>query len=72
MRGGNSFPTIGSVCMDLTMIDLGMEAHVQEGDDVIVFAHADHLRALTKAAETIPYAFLAGISQRVKRTYIQE
>lgn len=70
--GGNSFPTIGSVCMDLTMIDLGMEAPVQEGDEVIVFAHADHLRALTKAAETIPYAFLAGISQRVKRTYIQE
>lgn len=65
-------PTIGNVCMDLTMIDLGSDASVQEGDEVIIFSDAAQLRTLSAAADTIPYEFLAGISQRVKRTYIQE
>ncbi len=34
---GHLAPVIGTVCMDMTMIDITDISHVQEGDEVIVF-----------------------------------
>jgi Alr-MurF fusion protein len=69
---GHLAPVIGTVCMDMTMIDITNISHVQEGDEVIVFGGALPVKQVAHWAQTIPYELLAGISQRVKRIYFEE
>ncbi len=68
---GKTATIIGNVCMDMCMIDLS-ETTAQEGDEVIVFSTQQHIKNLAKAAQTIPYEILTGISRRVKRVYFKE
>lgn len=68
---GHLVPTVGNVCMDMTMIDItGISA--KEGDEVIIFGPQNSLKALADAIDTIPYEILTGISERVKRIYFEE
>ena len=69
---GHLAPIIGTVCMDMTMIDITNISHVREGDEVIVFGGALPVKQVAHWAQTIPYELLAGISQRVKRIYFEE
>jgi Alr-MurF fusion protein len=63
--------TIGSICMDMCMIDVtGIECG--EGDEVVIFESAEQLKALAGAMQTIPYEVLTGVSARVKRVYVDE
>lgn len=62
-------PVIGTVCMDMTMIDITNIPHVQEGDEVIVFGRQPGIESIAQAVGTIPYEIMTGISQRVKRVY---
>lgn len=65
---GHQAPTIGNICMDMTMIDVtGISA--QQGDEVILFGEQPHITELAKYADTIPYEILTSISPRVKREY---
>lgn len=65
---GQLAPTIGNVCMDMTMIDItGLQ--VREGDEVIVFGNQPGVKELAGWASTIPYEILTSISDRVKREY---
>ncbi len=65
---GIKAPTVGDICMDMTMLDLsGINAEV--GDEVIVF---DDIEKQAAVIGTIPYELLTGISQRVKRVYYYE
>jgi len=62
---------VGSICMDMTMIDItGINAH--EGDEVIIFGKDLPITRLADEMGSIPYEILTGISQRVKRVYFQE
>lgn len=67
---GQACPIIGSICMDMTMIDI---SHVQAetNDEVIVFGPEQSIETLAKAANTIAYEVLTGISERVPRVYIK-
>lgn len=64
-------PTIGNICMDMTMLDI-TDIDVQEGDEVIVFGDGYPIDDLAKAAGTIPYEILTNMSSRIKRVYYQE
>lgn len=64
-------PTIGNICMDMCMLNLG-STEAEEGDEVIVFGHEYPVSEIAKDAGTIPYEILSGISRRVKRVYFQE
>ena len=66
---GKMAPVIGSVCMDMTMLDISKIAGVKEGDEVVVFGAGLSLEKLAKWAETIPYEIMTTVSQRVKRVY---
>ena len=68
----NFAPVIGSVCMDMTMIDITGITGVKEGDDVIIFGNELPVQRLAQWAQTIPYEIMTGISQRVKRVYYEE
>jgi len=65
-------PTMGNICMDMTMIDVSGIKDVREGDEVIVFGESLSLQTLAQWAGTIPYEIMTGISQRVKRIYFEE
>ncbi|MBO9672225.1 MAG: bifunctional UDP-N-acetylmuramoyl-tripeptide:D-alanyl-D-alanine ligase/alanine racemase [Sphingobacteriaceae bacterium] len=68
---GHLVPVIGSICMDMTMLDVtGID--VKPGDEAIVFNQEHTIMQLAKDINTIPYEILTNISQRVKRVYFYE
>ena len=69
---GITAPVIGNICMDMAMLDITGIENVKEGDEVIVFGKGLSVTELAKAAGTIPYEIMTGISQRVKRVYFEE
>ena len=68
---GRLVPTIGSICMDMTMIDISEIPDAKEGDEVIIFGDGLSVGELANWAGTIAYDILAGISHRVKRVYFE-
>ena len=64
-------PTIGSICMDMTMIDITAVPEVTEGDEILIFGKELPVQQLAHWAQTIPYEILTGVSQRVKRIYFE-
>lgn len=63
---------VGTVCMDMTMIDVTEIPNVKEGDEVIIFGNQLPIEQVAQWAETIPYEIMTSISQRVKRVYYEE
>ncbi|HEX6333487.1 MAG TPA: bifunctional UDP-N-acetylmuramoyl-tripeptide:D-alanyl-D-alanine ligase/alanine racemase [Flavisolibacter sp.] len=72
MVNGHLAPVTGTVCMDMTMLDVTDIPGVREGDDVIIFGADLPLQRVASWMETIPYEVMTGISQRVKRVYFHE
>ncbi len=67
---GKWCPVVGSVCMDMTMVDItGVETF--EGDEVEIIGKTQTLQILATAMETIPYEVLTSISKRVQRIYLE-
>lgn len=69
--GGKLCPTIGNICMDMTMIDV-TNTEVNEGDDVIIFGSNPSIQDLAVWSHTIPYEIITNVSNRVKRVFISE
>ena len=69
---GKLAPVIGTVCMDMTMIDVTDIPETREGDDVILFGAQLPVQQLAEWIHTIPYEIMTGVSHRVKRIYFHE
>lgn len=69
---GKRAPVIGSVCMDMTMLDVTHIDGVYEGDEVLVFGKQLSINQIAQWSGTIPYEIMSGISARVKRVYFEE
>lgn len=65
MIRGQLVRTIGSICMDMCMLDV-TDIIAREEDEVLVFPD---LQQAARSIETIPYELLVSISSRVKRVY---
>ena len=68
---GKHAQIIGSICMDMTMLDV-TNIDCKEGDEVIVFGKEIDINDMADKVGTIPYEILTSISQRVKRVYYYE
>ncbi|SFF00126.1 alanine racemase [Spirosoma endophyticum] len=68
---GTRCPTVGNICMDMTMIDV-TAASATEGDEVVVFGNEIPITELAQCIGTIPYEILTGVSERVKRVFFKE
>jgi len=68
---GQRVPIIGNICMDMLMLDV-TGIGVKPGEKVEIFGPNIPITELAEKAGTIPYEILTGISQRVKRVYLQE
>ncbi len=69
---GQLAPVIGTVCMDMVMVDVTSIGGVKQGDEVIIFGKEISIQELANWAGTIPYEIMTGISERVKRVYYEE
>jgi alanine racemase len=69
---GRPVPTIGNICMDMTMVDITDVPDVNEGDEVLIFGREISISLLAEWAGTIPYEIITGLSPRVKRIYFEE
>lgn len=70
---GHSYPVVGRVCMDQSMVNLGPETNVQVGDEVILIGKsgAEEINAYEWAEKlnTITYEVTCQINSRVPRIY---
>ena len=69
---GKRVPIVGSVCMDMTMIDVtGLDVH--PGDEVVIVgAQGDAeigMREIAASIGTIPYELLCRVGTRIERQY---
>ena len=69
---GKRVPVVGSVCMDMTMIDVtGME--VATGDEVVIVGdqggEAIGVREIAASIGTIPYELLCRLGTRIERVF---
>ena len=58
---------IGTVCMDMIMVDVSHIPDVKPGDQAIIFGITPSIFALAQAAETIPYEIITNLSEQLKR-----
>lgn len=66
---GHRVPTIGNVCMDMTMLDVtGVDAKV--GDTVTIFGEDPTVTELAQILGTIPYEILTSVPRRIERIIV--
>jgi alanine racemase len=76
--GGERRPVVGTICMDMCMVDLGppdqpLARRVEVGDEAVLFGpDGPTAYDVARWAETIPYEICCGISPRVPRRYLDE
>jgi alanine racemase len=58
--------------MDMTMIDVTEVKDVSVGDEVEIFGSHIPIQQVAAQVNTIPYEILSGVSQRVKRVYVED
>ncbi len=69
---GTFAPVVGSVCMDMVMVDVTDIASVREGDAVEIFGKHLPIQQVAIWCNTIVYEVMTTISQRVKRVYVED
>ena len=67
---GQPAPIVGSVCMDMCMLDV-TDIPCRAGDLAYLFNAAHPVDELATTLGTIPYEVLTSIAGRVKRVYVQ-
>jgi len=70
---GKRVPQVGTICMDMSLIDVSEIPDVQMGDEVVIFGKQGgeviQVEELAQRANTIPYEILCNVGKRVPRTY---
>ena len=68
---GQLAPILGSICMDMCMIDI-TNIDCREGDEVVIFGEEYSVNNIAKELGTISYEVFTTVSSRVKRVFYQE
>ncbi len=68
---GHRVPTIGNICMDMSMLDVtGVDAKV--GDTVTIFGDDPTITDLAEILGTIPYEILTSVPRRIERIIVND
>ena len=71
---GRRVKQVGTICMDMCMIDVTCLPEVKMGEEVVIFGSQESnqikVEELAAKANTIPYEILCGVGKRVPRIYI--
>lgn len=68
---GVRVPLIGRVSMDMIAVDLHTQPQARVGDGVVLWGAELPVEEIARAAGTIPYELLCGITQRVKFSVVE-
>nr|MDA3823062.1 bifunctional UDP-N-acetylmuramoyl-tripeptide:D-alanyl-D-alanine ligase/alanine racemase [Bacteroidales bacterium] len=68
---GVKAPTVGNICMDMTMMDIS-GVDVRLGDTVELFGKNLPVSEMASKLDTIVYEVLTALPERVKRVYLRE
>ena len=67
---GHRVPTIGNICMDMTMLDVtGLDVKV--GDTVTIFGEDPTISEVADILGTIPYEVLTSVPRRIERIIVK-
>ena len=67
---GHRVPTIGNICMDMTMVDVtGVDC--KAGDTVTIFGEDPTVSELAGILGTIPYEIMTSVPRRIERVIIR-
>ena len=71
---GHKVPQVGTVCMDMCMVDVTDISDAREDDEVVLFgqqgSESISVDEMAAQAGTIPYEILCGVGKRVPRIYL--
>jgi alanine racemase len=67
---GGSFATVGKICMDMCMADIGLDWPCNVGDKAVIFESGEDIDNLAFALGTINYEVLCSLKHRVQLKYI--
>lgn len=67
--GAQTYPLVGRIAMDMALVWLG-DAHVNVGDEVVLWGAEHPIEQVAAAAETIPYTLTTMLAERVRREVI--
>jgi len=74
IAAGKLVPILGTVCMDVTTIDISHTTSLMAGDEVTLLGREGDAsldaQQIARMAGTISYAILCGIGARVERVYV--
>ncbi len=73
---GKRVPVVGTVCMDMIMVDVTGVPDVHVGEEVVLLGRQGESEIsaddIAERAQTISYEIFCGVSKRVPRIYIKE
>lgn len=67
---GQELPILGTICMDLCMVDATQAPELRTGEEIEIFGPHIPVEAVAELAGTIQYEILCGINKRVPRIYL--
>ena len=71
---GKRVRQVGTICMDMCLIDVTAVPAVEAGEEAVIFGHQGDavitVEELAKRCETIPYEILCAVGKRVPRIYL--
>lgn len=71
MVNGHRVPTIGNICMDMSMLDVtGIDVKVD--DTVTIFGEDPTITELAEILGTIPYEILTSVPRRIERIIVRK
>lgn len=72
--GGRRVPQVGTICMDMSLVDVTDLPKVEEGEEVVLFGRQGEasisVEEISTLSGTIPYETLCGVGKRVPRVYL--
>ncbi len=67
---GCLYPTVGKICMDMCMVDIGEDAECKVGDEAVIFETSEDIDRLAEALGSINYEILCSLKHRVQLKYV--
>ena len=66
---GKTFKTVGKICMDMCIVDIGNDFDCDIADEAVIFETSDDINKLANAMGTINYEILCSLKHRVTLKY---
>lgn len=67
---GKMFATVGKICMDMCMVDIGTDFDCSVRDEAVIFETSEDIDKLASVLGSINYEILCSLKHRVKLEYI--